>query len=94
MTHHPRTGFGDETTKSELEEIGRAEVARYFIGHLQGCGCGHDPALVEEWFVGRTGLDAQTRALIMDGLFPQKRKARTVTSARPVSFRAAAAVPA
>lgn len=92
MTHHSCIGTGPEISKAELEAIGRAELVASILWEVRCTGHDKDPLTLWNWFQPRPGIDQETRILVRDTLFPQKpRKARTVTSARPVSFRAAAA---
>lgn len=94
MTHHSCIGTGAEITNDELEAIGRAELVASILWEVRCEGHDKDPLTLWKWFQPRPGIDEETRILVRDTLFPQKRKARTVTSARPVSFRAAAAASA
>ncbi|MBE0554827.1 MAG: hypothetical protein IH625_14150 [Rhodobacteraceae bacterium] len=91
MTRHSCIGTGAEISKAELEAIGRAELVASILKEVRREGHDKDPLTLWKWFQPRPGIDQETRVLVRDTLFPQKRKARTVTSARPVSFRASAA---
>ena len=73
MNHHPRMGTGPEITTDEFDATGRAEFARIMIWQLQCSGRADDPAKVEQWFKGRSGIDQETRKTILTTLFPPRR---------------------